>query len=1042
MKKVLSLVLAIAMVLSSMSFAFASTFTDVPEDNGYQEAIETLKALGVIDGYEDGSYKPEKTVTRAEMAKLMVQLLGYGDVVSGQKSNFSDTQGHWADQWIALAAGRGIVVGTGNGKFNPEGIVTYDQVLTMLVRGLGYTDTCNELKNMPWPTNFKVKAAELNITKNVDMTSNQGDRGGVAQAMFNSLEQQLVKVNSDGDIVREYKSEGSDDKVPVRLVSRIANPDYDFVVDFEHINPDDKNYAGNKVDLTGYLFQSIEAYFNKNNDKEIVYVGKVNSLVYSDEFDSAEFDKDGKLTELTVGDYYFNTKGAFVSYNNDELSLSKIESEDDLDGAKITVVLDKDETRVKDGAAVYGLVVSKASAYVQIEEEYKADATEIDDIYLPVKSSKVDTANLIVKGDATKLEDIEVDDIVAAYAPFGDDPTDDATDKLTLVVARKTVEGEVTGTKGSSYYIDRVLYETNDALNIDTLEVGDEGIFYLDDDGRIIAFGDETVGSKTYAVVYDDIIAGEYQQTTRGYSVTKAPSVKLATAGNEKLTYKFDVEISKDGKIQGDFADLFRLDTSAKEIVLKDAQKDYYLHLVSYNLNKDNEITKFELSGRPIDMKTSNASFVLSSSAVIFDVNGKVISEDDLGSSVKGMAVYQNGKIVALLATNVENKGNLYYAYVSAINKDSNDAKDEVQRLTAFVKGAKTTTLLTDDKGMVSKKGYYEFEINDKNVVIGVKSAPAFESGKVTAIDAKAGTLKIDGATHYYDQGAATIIEFDEDDVASIVSKLSGIKNNTEIQYLADADKVVKYIVIGGEPKDDTEIVTGVVTKVENGRFIVDGKTVYFTTDKTVLRDNEDNIVLIDEDLTGKLFAGDQVEVKATGTTADEVKIVKTNAEIQLAKVKASYTVGFSDTLPAALKTLVEDDVDSSVTVVVTLVSVDKYKVELTSKLNTDDKVSKEVTVTVADASKDASLKNIKLDALNLAGFKADVLEYDVELTKGTTDAPKATAVENDAHATAVVTDAEDVTAEDGTKNVTTIVVTAEDGTTELTYKIIFTVAE
>ena len=170
MKKVLSLVLVIAMVLSSMSFAFASTFEDVA-DTDYEKAINTLAALKVIDGYDDGTFKPEKTITRAEMAKLMVQLLGYGDLVAGSKSNFSDTQGHWADAWIALAAGKGMVIGTGDGKFTPDRTVTYDEVLTMIVRGLGYTDDCNEIKGT-WPSNFKVKAAELGITKNVKLWTN------------------------------------------------------------------------------------------------------------------------------------------------------------------------------------------------------------------------------------------------------------------------------------------------------------------------------------------------------------------------------------------------------------------------------------------------------------------------------------------------------------------------------------------------------------------------------------------------------------------------------------------------------------------------------------------------------------------------------------------------------------------------------------------------------------------------------------------------------------------------------------------------------
>jgi hypothetical protein len=161
MKKVLSLVLVIAMVLSSFSFAFAANFEDVEGD--YEDAINTLVALGVVTGYEDGTFKPERVVTRAEMAKLIVEILGYGDLVAGSKSNFADTQGHWADPWIALAAGRGLVIGTGDGNFTPDRTVSYDEAITMIVRALGYSDNSNELAGMTWPTNFKVKARDSSL---------------------------------------------------------------------------------------------------------------------------------------------------------------------------------------------------------------------------------------------------------------------------------------------------------------------------------------------------------------------------------------------------------------------------------------------------------------------------------------------------------------------------------------------------------------------------------------------------------------------------------------------------------------------------------------------------------------------------------------------------------------------------------------------------------------------------------------------------------------------------------------------------------------
>jgi len=813
MKKVLSLVLVIAMVLSSMSVAFAATFSDIAEDNDYAEAIKTLEALGVITGYEDGTYKPEKTVTRAEMAKLMVQLLGYGNLTAGQKSNFTDTQGHWADAWIAIAAGRGIVVGTGNGKFDPERTVSYDEVLTMLVRGLGYTDSCNELKNMTWPTNFKVKAAELNITKNVDMKVNDADRGGVAQAMRNALDQQLVKVNSDGDVVKQFKTEKVADSSyytdkPINLITLVA-AEKEITVDFDHLDPASKDYAGNRVDLSKYLFQKVTVYCNRNNDKEVVYIGDVDSVTYSDTVDSVK--KDGDKLKLEVGDYTFTVSDNFstVSYNNDQISLDDFDSPIDLEDAKATVIVSN--ARVTSDATVIGLVFEKASAYVQVEEEYKADATEIDEIYLPVKDKKVDSKNLIVTGDVTELSDIDADDIVTAYAPYDDeDPTIDAPSKLKLVVTRKTVEGKVTGTDTNAYYIDRSKYKINDALNIDVLDVGDEGTFYLDDNGKVIAFSGDSEGSKTYAVVYDDIIDGEFRVTTRGVQITKAPKVKLATASDETITYEFDVDLEKVGtnsaKVVGEFAKLFKIVNNTIVFDKTNFGGEVYGELVSYTLNKDTEISKFALAGRPIDMKTSSSSFVLASNVVIFDVEGNVISEEDLASTVVGTAVYQNGKIAALLTNIDAEEGTQYYAYITKVSKDSKDDGDKIQRLTAYIKGAKNEKLYTTDEDSVPSdaEGLYVLKLNDDGKVkakVATKDIDAATTVTASAIDAKEGTVVVGDHKYYFDEGAATINEIDGDDV-SLVNKLSAIKKGDEFKMFLNTEeygnetKVIGYIVI------------------------------------------------------------------------------------------------------------------------------------------------------------------------------------------------------------------------------------------------------
>ena len=93
--RIISLLLATVMIISSMfaMCAFAdetSTFSDVNQDNRYYSAIDALVNSGVINGYEDGTFKPDNTITRAEFATILSRSTAKGITLSATTNKFAD----------------------------------------------------------------------------------------------------------------------------------------------------------------------------------------------------------------------------------------------------------------------------------------------------------------------------------------------------------------------------------------------------------------------------------------------------------------------------------------------------------------------------------------------------------------------------------------------------------------------------------------------------------------------------------------------------------------------------------------------------------------------------------------------------------------------------------------------------------------------------------------------------------------------------------------------------------------------------------------
>ena len=107
-------------------------YTDVAAGAWYNTAISTMTRAGIVDGYPDGTFRPDAPITRAEMSKI-ISLFAKLDK---NADRFSDIAGHWAEKYIKLAAGNGWIEGYPDGTFLPQRNITRAETATMINRVL------------------------------------------------------------------------------------------------------------------------------------------------------------------------------------------------------------------------------------------------------------------------------------------------------------------------------------------------------------------------------------------------------------------------------------------------------------------------------------------------------------------------------------------------------------------------------------------------------------------------------------------------------------------------------------------------------------------------------------------------------------------------------------------------------------------------------------------------------------------------------------------------------------------------------------------
>ena len=173
MKKLLAMVLALVMTLSLAVVGSNAAFKDADKVSAtYAEAVDVLAGMKVFQGYTDGSFQPEGSITRAEVAAIVYRLYT-GDVTDKQASlyatynKFNDMNGaKWAAGYIGYCGNAGLVKGYDAKTFGPSDKVTGYQALAMILRAVGY-DKNNEFTGTDWQLHVAQYAQQLGILKNV-----------------------------------------------------------------------------------------------------------------------------------------------------------------------------------------------------------------------------------------------------------------------------------------------------------------------------------------------------------------------------------------------------------------------------------------------------------------------------------------------------------------------------------------------------------------------------------------------------------------------------------------------------------------------------------------------------------------------------------------------------------------------------------------------------------------------------------------------------------------------------------------------------------
>ena len=908
LKRALSLGLTATMISGLMVMgSSAASYADVTSEQN-QEAIEVLKAVGIMVGDEKGNFNPEAKVTRNEMAVVMSNLMAYNVASYKDTSPFTDVP-EWAEPYVAACYTNGITSGYDAKTYGGSDTVTTGQAALMLLKALGYFQYSADFGS-DWLVETTKNGSTAGLFDGVATGAKEAlTRNDVAQMVLNALEADLVKAEKNGSDVQvgdivisggkaTYDSRTGTDSKYAKIDNTKVDGKYTIqlgedLYDGDLVKADgaDDDFGRPSVKWTyenkeiGTYADDADAVYTATVEKQDLY-DLVGSDVYNDlKNGDADFTVvvDGVAQKVNLSDY-------IVKNNDDDAGKDVIKK-----GATTEVFIDDDSNDV---------VITVINSYVaQVDGDYDKNDEELeldilDEAFVDVKDTTLSS------DDFDYLDSYSDEDYVLITV---------ANKEIKTIDLAETVEGKVTAyTEKKNVTVDGTKYEYSknytDAVKEDSnlsYDLNDAYTLVLDANGYVI-YTDGTAGHNDYVYVAEiaptggakaDLEADAYfiDGTNKVVVVDNDDEIKdNATfenkwySYNEKSNGKYELEA-----ITGEKNETYTVSADNQKIV-ENGKSSIYTDKVGgakanndtiFVVNDDDDVTAYTGIKNVPDITSKIADVTV---AVVNDGDyADVVYIYSADMSISG----DSGDRVYLLEespnASVDKDDNKYYEYDAIVNGEITTVKatDKDLKIGLYQNVSYDENGYMDDQDLVKDASDDDFKVYTGIKTISYKSgvlslgsndvvlADSYKifvnddgDGKTTTPSSLAKNFGVDGT---YSENVFVFEDDNDEAVEVYVYKIKDADKNDADKVDAKIDHVQMWadggfnIVMNQKAEQDTNFTVELQQRVD-GKYVSAGtKKVTLKKDATTVSDDGDKFLLD----TGSVY-----KVVVNGVESNEVK--------------------------------------------------------------------------------------------------------------------------------------------------------------------------